>query len=143
MTKSIYLSYSHKDEIFVSRLRSDLKHLGAEIIEDGLENASVMLLVVTANAMADENVTADWQTFNIVHGRPVLAYIFRLTHLPAELADATKIKHFKNTYGLAFEVLRSELARHGIELASQTIEEMRAIKPKKTKLNLFKRLLNR
>src|SRR5689334_9010637 len=75
----LFISYSRHDEPFADRLANDLIAAGFEIwldrkdilpganwgqsIQEGLDAGEIMLLVVTPESMASNNVALEWQYY--------------------------------------------------------------------------------
>jgi len=99
MTPSIFISYSHQEAPFVESLRRELEDRKMNVWLDyaslvpgkpwhedivaGIENAEVILVVVSKAAMASENVDEEWTLARRLNKRIVLA-VFERVHVPEE-----------------------------------------------------------
>ena len=92
----VFLSYSHADRAFASRLSSALVERGLEVwidekgihggarwstsVQEGLDRCDALVLVVSPSSMASSNVEDEWQ-YVLDKGKPVVPVL----HEPADL----------------------------------------------------------
>src|SRR5690242_6669005 len=91
MTK-IFISYSRKDVNFTKKLADSLSHYGFDVwidledinagskwsdaIQQGLDETAVMLVIISPDSMASENVKDEWQYFLDLK-KPVIPILLR------------------------------------------------------------------
>jgi hypothetical protein len=126
----IFVSYSHKDRNFAHRLVNNLSLCGADIwidtekirggeiwlkeIDEALKACQIMLLVISPNSMASENVNAELRYF--VESRKRLIPIrWRPADVPFVIQQLHYID-FRSPYNLAFLQLHTVLNEYGCDL---------------------------
>ena len=96
----IFISYSRKDESFARQLATLLAEAGAEIwldvddipagvkwnnaIQEGLDSADALLLVVSAASIASRNVEDEWMYFHS-HNKTIIPVVLEKVNLPFQL----------------------------------------------------------
>lgn len=131
--QDLFISYSHADRAFATQLASLLTKEGLNIwidvkdippgenwrnaIDEGLETASVMLLIVSPESMASAEVQAEWNYF-LDEKKQIIPIILRPAALPSRLRLIQRIDfsqsggHFLENYAL----LRDRLKNASIQL---------------------------
>lgn len=133
----IFLSYSRRDETFARRLTGDLAQLDMDVwldIEDiqpgmqwtaaiqaGLDAADVMILVISPESMASNNVTDEWQYF-LDHDRPVIPVLLRPADVHYRLNRLQYIDFASQDYTVAFRQLADALRNVGVALPQMQAE---------------------
>lgn len=96
----IFISYSRKDEAFARQLATLLAEAGAEIwldvddipagvkwnnaIQEGLDSADALLLIVSAASMSSRNVEDEWMYFHS-HNKIIIPVVLEKVSLPFQL----------------------------------------------------------
>jgi hypothetical protein len=131
----VFVSYSHQDHEFVSRLSLDLEDRGADVwidridihagtqwrqsIADGIRDCTVYLLVVSPESLASEWAVRELR-LAIEHDRPVIPLLYRRAripeHLRAELESYQYLSFRQGSYAQNLDRLVAELARHGVSM---------------------------
>src|SRR5258708_23352251 len=92
----LFICYSRKDEEFAEKLVNDLITAGFEVwldkrnilpganwgnsIQEGLDTADTLLLLVTPDSMASENVALEWQYYFDNH-KPIVPLLIKAAKL--------------------------------------------------------------
>jgi hypothetical protein len=129
--KRIFISYSRQDEIFARRLAEALQNLGADVwidvediqagnkwsqaIQEGLDTATVMLVVISPDSMASENVSDEWQYF-LDHKKPIIPILCRPAKIHFQLNRVQYIDFYNQDFDPALRRLHTELAVQGLVL---------------------------
>lgn len=152
--KRVFISYSRVDEPFARQLATALSNHNADVwidvedipagmnwsmaIQQGLDTADALLLVVSPDAMQSENVTDEWQYF-LDHNKPVIPIFYRPAKMHFQLHRKQYIDFHEQDFKAAFKDLLDELARQGtlleagaVTVPSQAIEPEQYAKPKQT-----------
>ncbi|MCD4685803.1 MAG: SUMF1/EgtB/PvdO family nonheme iron enzyme [Anaerolineae bacterium] len=131
----IFISYSRTDHAFARRLAADLSTLGADVwidvadipagmkwssaIHDGLRSCEAMLVIVSPDSMASQNVEDEWQYFKD-QGKPLIPVLLRPADMHFQLHRMQYIDFHEQEYASALAQLHSELRRKGIALEPLT-----------------------
>ena len=133
MTK-VFISYSHTDQPFATRLASALPALGIEpwidqggihggarwssSVQQALDDCEALILVLSPDSMASGNVEDEWQ-YVIDEGKPVVPLLFSPVKVHFQLS---RIQHI-DFHGLPFEVALAQLAdglQRALEVAADS-----------------------
>jgi hypothetical protein len=132
---NVFISYARTDESFARQIASLLSKEGLSVwidvedipagerwsnaIQQGLQTAEVMLLIVTPESMASKNVADEWMYFRD-KDKPIIPVILRPAEIHYRLSSLQWVdfsepgSHFLSNYAR----LRAELERIGSELSS-------------------------
>lgn len=129
----IFVSYSRVDETFARRLAASLTQLGADIwmdiedipaglkwssaIQQGLDAAEVMVVVISPESMTSRNVEDEWQYF-LDNNKPVIPVLLREAKIHFQLSRIQYVDFLHQPYDVGFERLKYELARRGFPLGT-------------------------
>ena len=129
MKPNVFMSYSRREVSFVNYLVDDLEDDGfnvwldyrslipgtpwAEQIDQGLQDADVILLVVSKSAIASQYVEMEWRRV-LNEGKRVILAIFEAVDLPAEL-KAFEWVDFRGSYKKGLEELIRQLQTPEVE----------------------------
>src|SRR5260221_6656465 len=129
----IFISYSSKDKAFVIRLATDLERVGADLwmdsknipagekwasaIQVGLDQAEIMILVISPNSMGSQNVEDEWQYFH-QRKRLIIPVLLEPAKIHYQLNGFERIDFHRKKYEDSFQRLQIELERKGITLES-------------------------
>jgi formylglycine-generating enzyme required for sulfatase activity len=127
----IFISYSRKDEIFARRLAASLEQMGGEVwidvddihaglkwsdaIQQGLDAADVMLVILSPDSMASNNVEDEWQYF-LDHRKPVIPILLREAKIHFQLNRIQWIDFLNQPYERALIDLHEELSKKGVKV---------------------------
>jgi len=127
----IFISYSRVDEAFVRQLATSLSQLGADVwidiedipvgmkwsraIQEGLDVSDVLLVVISPESMASQNVEDEWQYY-LDQKKPVIPLLFTPAKLHFQLSRMQYIDFHRRPYEKALRQLHAELARKGARL---------------------------
>ncbi len=125
----IFISYSRKDASFATQLSNTLAQSGIDVwidlrdihagskwsdsIQQGLDQSQVMILIVSPDSMASENVSDEWQYF-LDHKKPVVPVMLKPTKIHFQLNRIQYIDFNNLRFEAAFDKLEVELVRQGI-----------------------------
>jgi hypothetical protein len=128
----IFVSYSRVDEEFAHRLAADLDRVGAQVwldvaaipagvkwstaVQQGLDTCRIMLVIISPDSMASRNVEDEWHSY-LDDGKTVIPILWRPARVHFQLRRIQYIDFHNEDYATAFEHLREELLRNGIQLA--------------------------
>ncbi|NDJ78814.1 MAG: TIR domain-containing protein [Chloroflexi bacterium] len=121
----VFISYSRTDEPFARRLATDLDGLGANIwidvddippgvnwstaVQQGLDDCEIMLLILSPESMASENVADEWQYFHD-EKKPIIPILARATDsIHFQLRRIQWIDFIEQKYDTALALLRDRL----------------------------------
>jgi TIR domain-containing protein len=129
--KRIFISYSRRDEPFARQLTYALEQMGIDVwvdfddipagkkwssaIQEGLETSDGMVVVISPDAMASNNVEDEWQYF-MDHGHPVIPILWRPAHVHFQLNRKQYVDFHQQAFNKAFAQLIDEFERHGVDL---------------------------
>lgn len=135
--KRIFVSYSRKDVLFASQLAIALSEVGADVwidiedipagmkwstaVQEGLDTADAMLVILSPDSMESKNVEDEWQYFKD-HGKPVIPLWWRSAKVHFQLHRLQYIDFQNQVFGDAFAHLIDELNRQGVELEVEEAE---------------------
>ncbi|HEX2618714.1 MAG TPA: SUMF1/EgtB/PvdO family nonheme iron enzyme [Phototrophicaceae bacterium] len=127
----IFVSYSRTDVNFARRLADSLARMGADIwmdiedipaglkwssaIQQGLDSAELIIVVISPESMASRNVEDEWQYF-LDNNKPVIPVLLRQTKIHFQLSRIQYIDFLHATYEEGFERLKYEMDRRGFPL---------------------------
>jgi len=131
MAAQVFLSYSHQDHEFVSRLAIHLEDRGADVwidkmdihagtewrerIAQGIRDCTVFVLVVSPTSLR-----SDWAQrevdLAVQYGKPILQLLYRRAQLPPALERYQYISFRQGSYVQNLNDLVAQLARHGVSL---------------------------
>lgn len=127
----IFISYSRKDKAFADKLAVSLQELGADVfldvedisagekwsttIQNGLDNASVMVLVLSPDSMKSTNVEDEWQYF-LDKKKPIVPVLHRSTERHFQLGRLQHVDFVAQPFGQALYYLHQELTKRGVKL---------------------------
>ena len=128
MTK-IFISHSSKDTEFAKQLAHALTEIGIDVwidvtsiragkrwndeIQAGLTACDAMIVVITPEAMASENVGDEW-LYYLRRGKPLFTVLWKPADIHFQLERIQYIKFHEQEFAGAFEKLGAELKRSGI-----------------------------
>jgi formylglycine-generating enzyme required for sulfatase activity len=129
----IFVSYSRMDETFARQLAASLAQMGADIwmdiedipaglkwssaIQQGLDAAEVMIVLISPESMASRNVEDEWQYF-LDNSKPVIPVLLRQAKIHFQLSRIQYIDFLHQPYDVGMERLKYELARRGFPLGT-------------------------
>ena len=127
----IFISYARKYEAFAHKLATSLSHVGADIwlditdipagmnwsnaIQEGLDAADLMLVVLTPESAASKNVENEWQYY-LDESKAVIPILLVPTKVHFQLRRLQYVDFHAQDYDTAFRQLYSELRRQGLQL---------------------------
>ena len=127
----IFISYSRKDEAFARRLATSLEEMGSEVwidvddipsgqkwstaIQQGLDSAEIMLVILSPDSMASVNVEDEWQYF-IDHKKPVIPILLREAKIHFQLNRIQWVDFLNQPYERALNDLHQELSQKGADI---------------------------
>ncbi len=120
----VFISYSRTNKQFARRLARDIGRFGADVwidtddiepgeawtdeIQRGLEQSTVMVLVLSPDAMASKYVTAEWLYF-VENDKPVIPVLHQATVINFQLRPIQYVDFQTLDYTAAFQQLRKRL----------------------------------
>jgi len=126
---SIFVSYSRKNEPFARKLARALSDAGVDVwidvedipagmkwssaIQQGLDRANLMIVVISPESMASNNVEDEWQYY-LDNKKPVIPVLLEPARLHFQLARLQYIDFHTQAFDVAFVQLAAELQRKGI-----------------------------
>jgi len=129
--KRVFISYSRIDVEFARSLASALSNAGADVwidvedipagmkwsraIQQGLDTAEAMLVVISPESVDSHNVEDEWQYF-MDQGKPVIPILWRPAKMPFQLNRLQYIDFQAQSFDSAFSQLIGELNRRGVQL---------------------------
>jgi hypothetical protein len=137
---SYFISYSRKDSGFVKKLYASLKDAGvdawldteeirsgedwADAIQRGLDECEAMILVISPDSMASEEVAKEWKFFRTSAKKKIYPIRVKDTKIHYQLNSLNYIDFVDCDYKLAFEALLDELS---VQRDNAPIEEVSEI----------------
>ena len=128
----IFISYSRRDEAFARRLAGALSDAGADVwmdvenipagenwsnaIQQGLNKADLMLVILSPDSMESRNVEAEWQYF-MDSGRPIIPVRWRECKVHFQLNRLQYVDFYQRDFHTAFSELVAELHLKGVHLS--------------------------
>jgi predicted ATPase len=129
---SIFISYAHADSAFVDRLEADLRQQGFDPwvdrqrlkggqrwrreLQDAVKRAQVLLLVLSPDAIASENVQIEYD-YVLELGNVVIPLYYRQCEVPMELRAIQWID-FRQSYEQGLAALLDDLHRQQEQVAA-------------------------
>ena len=126
---SVFISYSRKDERFARQLATALSNRGFDVwidvedipagmkwssaIQQGLDTADAMVVVISPDSMASNNVEDEWQYF-LDQKKSVFPVLLRSAKIHFQLSRIQYIDFQSQDFTVAFADLESELLKKGI-----------------------------
>jgi hypothetical protein len=130
----IFVSYSRADQAFVDKLRSDLESYGADVwidvqdirsgenwadaIQRALDTCMVMVLVISPDSVASDQVKHEWQYYQDLK-KPIIPVIHRPAKVQFQLSRVQYIDFSRQQYLPALGQLCVELQARGVRLSGQ------------------------
>jgi hypothetical protein len=149
----IFISYSRKDAAFARRLAESLSHLGADLwldvedipagmnwrsaIQEGLDTAQLMLVVISPDAMKSVNVEHEWQYF-MDEGKTIIPVLWRTAKLHFQLRSLQWVDFQNQPYDAAFDKLLDELKKYGFGTTSDARSPVRPVAKQPAPINWTK-----
>ncbi len=128
----LFISYSRTDEAFARRLAESFSALGVDVwidvedipagmkwssaIQQGLNQAELMLVIISPASMASTNVEDEWQYF-LDKKKPVIPVRWLPADVHFQLNRLQYIDFYQQPYDVAFARLLAELKRKGFDLS--------------------------
>jgi predicted ATPase len=135
---SLFISYSHADSAFVDQLEADLRKLGFETwvdrqrlaggqrwrreLQEAVEHAQALLIVLSPDAIASQNVQIEYD-YALDVGKLVIPVYYRQCNVPMEL-HAIQWIDFRQSYeqGLAALVHALHQQKDHVSLPASSVE---------------------
>ncbi|MBK8031893.1 MAG: SUMF1/EgtB/PvdO family nonheme iron enzyme [Chloroflexi bacterium] len=124
----IFISHSSKDNDFTAKLADALREHGAEVwidladipagmkwskaIQQGLDWGELMLLIVTPDSMASENVADEWEYYH-QKKKPIIPVWWKPAEMPFQLHRLQYVDFHQRDFDVALTKLGAELMRLG------------------------------
>ncbi len=140
----VFISYSRRDELFARKLAADLDRDGLDVwidvedippganwsnaINDGLNKADLMLLILTPTSVDSKNVEDEWQYFHNL-GKPLIPlWLEPSGRLHYQLARLQYIDFAEQDYEEAYDAMLVEMRNKGFEVErlAETIAKVEA-----------------
>lgn len=141
---SVFISYSRKDESFARQVATALSDRGFDVwidvedipagmkwssaIQQGLDTANAMIVVLSPDSMGSTNVEDEWQYF-LDQRKLVLPVLLRETRIHFQLSRIQYIDFMRPPFEAAFDVLYAELLRKGLMPGVPTSRAITPVKP--------------
>lgn len=142
---SIFVSYSRKNEPFARKLARALSDSGVDVwldvedipagmkwssaIQQGLDTANLLIVVITPDSMASTNVEDEWQYY-LDNKKTVIPVLLEPTKIHFQLARIQYIDFHTQDFDTAFVQLVAELQRKGVMIVPpKPIEPQPVIPP--------------
>ncbi len=141
----IFISYSRKDDVFARKLATSLSDLGADIwidvknipagmkwqnaIDQGLRLCEAMIVIITPDSMASNNVEDEWQFFRSEKKLIIPILLKPTSQIPYQLLSLQRIDFHAQLYNVALAKLVAELGKNGLILASSLPPAVLLTKP--------------
>lgn len=122
--QQVFISYSRRDYAFVNHLQTTLKSRGvstwidregisagskwSETIQQALDHSDVMIVVISPESMASENVRDEWQYFHD-HNKPIVPVLHRPAKIHFQLNRIQYIDFHQQPFSDAVVQLIDEL----------------------------------
>jgi hypothetical protein len=139
MPAQVFISYSHEDHEFVSRLAIDLEDRGADVwidkmdlhagtqwrerITQGVQECTVFVPVVSPESLESEWASRE-VSMAIQYDKPILPLLYRPAQLPERLSRYQYINFRRGSYEQNLADLVAQLARHGVAFHAVGPEEI-------------------
>lgn len=128
----IFISYSRIDEAFARQLASQLRSVGANVwldvedipagmnwsraIQSGLDESELMLVIISPESMASQDVEEEWQDFRD-NRKPIIPLQWRDAKVHYQLRRKQHVDFKGQPFDKAFQDLYQELKRNGVTLS--------------------------
>jgi hypothetical protein len=125
----IFVSYSRSDAAFARRLTESLQQIGSDVwidvadirsgedwsdaIQQALDQCTVMLVVISPEAMDSINVASEWKYY-LDEGKMVIPVLLHEARIHFRLKPLNYIDFQRQDYDAAFAQLRAQLENQGI-----------------------------
>jgi formylglycine-generating enzyme required for sulfatase activity len=136
----VFISYARKDEAFVRQLAKALSDVGVNVwldvedipagmkwssaIQQGLDTAELLILVITPESMESVNVEDEWQYF-IDEKKPIIPVLLSEAKVHFQLRRLQYLSFANSNFEIAFRQLCDELERKGVSLKrNQSIPQL-------------------
>lgn len=122
--KKIFISYARKYEEFARKIAASLSGVGVKVwldvqsipagmnwshaIQEGLDTADMMIVIITPESLESRNVESEWQYF-ISEGKPVIPILLISSKINFQLRQLQYIDFQNQDYDVAFQELCEEL----------------------------------
>ncbi len=132
----VFISYSRVDQKFARSIAAELSAHGFDVwldvedipsgmnwsnaIQQGLDTADAMILILTPDSMASENVANEWQYF-LDHGKPLIPLLLRQTKMHFQLHRIQYVNFVGTSFASAFKKLLVELQSKGIHPSAEQV----------------------
>lgn len=132
--KRVFISYSRTNEAFARKLAIALSELGADVwidiedipvgmkwssaIQEGLDSADAMLLIVSPASMESDNVEDEWHYF-MDADKPVIPILYEPAKIHFQLNRLQWIDFHNRPFDLALDELVAHLNGEGIPLTAR------------------------
>jgi len=142
----IFISYARKHEAFARQLATSLSKAGADVwldvedipagmnwssaIQEGLDLCDVMLVVITPESMASENVENEWQYY-LDDRKIVIPVLLEKAKVHFQIRRLQYVDFLAQKYETAFAQLHSELRRKGVDLKPISADDRNVTLPVK------------
>ncbi|MEL6408386.1 MAG: toll/interleukin-1 receptor domain-containing protein [Chloroflexota bacterium] len=123
---SVFISYSRMNEGFARQLASTLSDAGYDVwldvediptgmkwssaIQQGLDEADVLIVIISPGSMASPNVEDEWQ-YALDRGTPVIPILYEPANIHFQLNRLQYIDFHTQDYTRAIEKLLAEISR--------------------------------
>ncbi len=127
----IFISYSRQDQEFALRMATSLRETGMDVwidledipagmkwssaIQEGLDSAELMIVIISPNSMSSRNVEDEWQYY-LDNSKPVIPVLLQPAKIHFQLSRIQYIDFHKQKYPTALTQLFAEFQRKGIRL---------------------------
>ena len=127
---SIFISYSHKDQVFALRLKRALTELGADVwmdtdillgedwskaVEEQLKQRGLMILILSPDAKKSKHVTAEWQDF-YDHDKAIIPVMWRQVDPSYQLHRVRYVPFGDVSFEEGLRQVHAALRGHGFDL---------------------------
>jgi hypothetical protein len=128
----VFISYSRADKALADRLRSDLERLGVDVwidvedihaglkwssaIQQALDTCEVMVVILSPDSAASQNVEDEWQYF-LDQKKPLVPVLWRPAKIHFQLSRLQYIDFSRQPYNVALGQLCAELQGKGVQFS--------------------------
>jgi len=129
----VFISHSKLDQDFAVQLATSLGNIHADVwidaqdipagvkwstaIQQGLEHSELLIVILSPDSMASNNVEDEWQYF-LDQKKRVIPILYRPTQIHFQLSRLQYINFTNKDYDSAFKELYQEIRRHGFEVGA-------------------------
>lgn len=130
---SIFVSYSRSDEAFARKLGRALSDAGLDVwidvedipagmkwssaIQHGLDNANLMIVIISPTSMESRNVEDEWQYY-LDNNKPIIPVLLEPAKIHFQLARIQYIDFHRQDFDSAYNRLVVELRSKGINISA-------------------------